>query len=82
MIETAEQLYEFVNRVSRSSSGYGYDDIATQFDNAMRLRSSGLEIFGAIRNVLKEQRPRLKEVIPDEELEEAIRFVDGAFGSR
>jgi len=82
MITTIEQMYELVNRVSSSCHETGCDDIATRLDDAMNLGSSGLEILGAIRNVLTEEGARLKGAIKEEEVQQAIAFVDRSFGRR
>ena len=82
MITTIEQMYELVNRLSRSCRDVGSNDIAARLDDAMNLGSSGLEILGAIRNVLTEERARLHEVISKEEFQQAIAFVDRSFGRR
>jgi hypothetical protein len=80
MITTTQQMYEFVNKVLSGAREHGYEEIAARLDDAMHLGSSGLEICGAIGNVLKEERPRLEKVVSEKELQEAIDFVDSAFG--
>ena len=80
MITTTEQIYEFVEQLQHGAREHGYDDIAERLDDAMHLGSSGLEILGAIRSVLQDEKQRLQKITENQKIEGAIAFVDKSFG--
>lgn len=80
MITTTTEIYEFVEVATRKCREHGYGDIAQQFDDAMHLGSSGLEILGAIRAVCVAENAKLEELLGSASVHEVIRFVDRAFG--
>lgn len=80
MITTPNEVYEFAELAAKRCREHGYDDIAQQFDDAMHLGSSGLEILGAIKTVVLSQLARLETLFDRATIEEVAQYVDRAFG--
>lgn len=80
MITTVNQVYGFVNLVIQRSRSHGDDEVARKLDDAMHLGSSGLEVLGAIRSVILEERVTINNLVGESDTEDVIRFVDKAFG--
>ncbi len=81
MITTANQVYDLISRVIREARAAGRDDIARKLDDAMRLGSSGLEIVGAIRNVLLAEKQVVGRFATESEIDEVVHFVNRTFGT-
>ncbi len=81
MITTANQVYDLISRVIREARAAGRDDIARKLDDAMRLGSSGLEILGAIRNVLLAEKQVVERFATESEIDEVVHFVNRTFGT-
>ena len=82
-ITTADDVYHFVERLKSESEKHGASALAAEFGDALHLGSSGLEIFGGIRQTIIANRPTIERLLGpsgSEEAEQVIAFVDGAFG--
>ncbi len=82
-IKTADDVYRFVERLKAQSEKRGPRELATKLDEALHLGSSGLEILGAIRQTIIENRAAIEQMLGSSEKDEAkqvIAFVDRAFG--
>ena len=82
-IKTADDVYRFVERLKVQSEKGGLRELATQLDDALHLGSSGLEILGAIRQTVIENRIAIEQMLGSsgkDETEQVIAFVDRAFG--
>ena len=82
-IKTADDVYRFVERLKAESERVGRPELVVQLDDAMHLGSSGLEILGAIRQVLLNNRNAIEALlgaVAKTEAEQVINFVDKAFG--
>ena len=80
MITTTNEVYEFTELTMKKCREHGYDDIAQQFDDAMHLGSSGLEILGAIKAVLMSNAARMENVVDKAEAQEVVKYVNRVFG--
>jgi hypothetical protein len=82
-ITTAEDVYNFAKTLESMSQRSGVTQLARQLDNAMRLGSSGLEILGAIRQVVIGNRTDVERLLGPEgtsRIDQVVAFVDEAFG--
>jgi len=80
MIKTINEIYEYVDMMAKKCRDYGFKDIAQQLDNAMYLGSSGLEILGAIKNIIIMNTIKLNEIADREKMEEIVAYVNSAYG--
>ena len=82
-IKTSYDVHRFIEQVQRELVGNGLSHIAKQFDDALSMGSSGLEILGTIQTVLVENRRVVEQILgPSEKhkVESVIAFVEKAFG--
>jgi hypothetical protein len=82
-INTAEDVYRFVRRLQTEAERQGVSGLAARLDDAVHLGSSGLEILGAIRQVVLENRSAIERLVGpdgDAEARQIVSFVDRAFG--
>ncbi len=82
-IITSDDVYRFVERLKVQSEKGGLQELATQLDDALHLGSSGLEILGAIRQAVIENRIAIEQMLGPsrkDEAEQVIAFVDRAYG--
>jgi hypothetical protein len=84
-ITTAEDVYKFAENLKFMSQQSGATQLARQLDDAVRLGSSGLEILGAIRQVVIGNRTDVERMLGPEGrsgIDQVIAFVNEAFGRR
>jgi hypothetical protein len=84
-ITTAEDVYKFAETLESISQQSGAIQLTLQLDNAMRLGSSGLEILGAIRQIVIENRTDVERLLGPEgtsRIDQVVAFVDEAFGRK
>ena len=82
-ITTADEVYAFVAELKTECQKHGDTGLANELDDAMCLGSSGLEILGAIRNVLVKNSAAVDSLYGPDRLSKAtqvIAFVDRTFG--
>ena len=82
-ITSANDIYAFVTQLKAEAEKRGDNDFAGEVDDVLHLGSSGLEILGAIRKTLIENRDRVESILGSDGLKKAadvIVFVDKAFG--
>jgi hypothetical protein len=82
-ITTADEVYAFVAQLKAEAEKQGDINFATELDDALCLGSSGLEILGAIRKTLLENRAKVESLLGTEgqnKSAQVIAFVDRAFG--
>ncbi len=82
-ITTADEVYAFIAQLKAEAEKQGDTNFATELDDALYLGSSGLEILGAIRKTLIENRGKVESLIGADGQNKAaqvIAFVDRAFG--
>ena len=73
---STEEIYASINSIIAKSKECGHDDLARRLDDALHLGSSGLEILGAIRNVLKDEHNKVYKLIGKGQVHEIINFID------
>jgi hypothetical protein len=81
-INNLGDVYQFVEILKTEASQRGLTNLATQLENALKLGSSGLEILGAIRQIIIENREIIRQLLgPDGRSrgEQIIDFVDRSF---
>lgn len=79
---TIEEIYTCINCTIIKCKDYGFDDLAERFDDALHLGSSGLEILGAIRNVLEDEKSKANKLIGKGRVQEIIDFVEFSYGMK
>jgi len=82
-INNTGEVYQFVESLRTEASRRGITSLATQLENALNLGSSGLEILGAIRQIITENLQIIRQLLgPDGSSrgEQIIAFVDKSFG--
>jgi len=82
-ITTTDHVYAFIAQLKTDAEERGDSSFAAELADVLCLGSSGLEILGAIRKVLLENRGKVESLLGSEGLNEAaqvIAFVDKAFG--
>ena len=79
---TVEEIYACIESTITKCKDCGYDDLAERFDEALHLGSSGLEILGAIRNVLKDEKNKANELIGKGQVQQIIDFIESSYGMR
>ncbi len=79
---TVEDIYTCIEITIIKCKDYGYSDLAGRFDDALHLGSSGMEILGAIRTILKEEKNRSNEIIGKKQVIKIIDFVESCYGTR
>jgi hypothetical protein len=82
-ITTANEVYAFIADLKTECGKHGVNDLANKLDDALCLGSSGLEILGAIRITLAENRAKVESLLGSEGLrkaEQVIAFVDRTYG--
>lgn len=80
---SAADVYGFVDELKKEAKRRDAISLVAQLDNALRLGSSGLEILGAVRQVMIENRSEIERCLGNTGIEKAnqvIAFVDKAFG--
>ena len=82
MITRFEDFYAFVEKVIRNSKQLGNTRLADDLEDAMALGSSGLEIIGAIRRILENELVIVIAMTDKQQLQDAIEFVNKAYGDR
>jgi hypothetical protein len=84
-ITRLEDLYSLVDRLKSEAEKHEDTALASRLENALCLGSSGLEILGAIREVLIERQSSIVRLLGSagaDEVKQAITFIDKAFGRR
>lgn len=82
-ITTANEVYAFIADLKTECEKHGVTDLNDKLDDALCLGSSGLEILGAIRNALVENRAKVESLLGSVGLSKAtqvIDFVDRTYG--
>ena len=82
-INTTDDVYQFVKRLKDQCSTNSKNELFAQLDDAMRVGSSGLEIMGALQQVIVSNIALIQELLGPEGENEArliIKFIDKAFG--
>jgi hypothetical protein len=82
-IETAADVYRFVERLSSECQTNGAIDLLHQLDDALHLGSSGLEILGAIRHILINNRVAIEQLLGadgKDKAQQIVGFVDREYG--
>jgi hypothetical protein len=84
-MDTVWVLYETVERIKKESLERGLPDLAAQFEHALALGSSSLEIIGAIKIIIVQNRPMIEAMLAPngkQRVDEMIDFVDRAYGRK
>jgi hypothetical protein len=82
-IRTANDVYEFVEQLKAACLEKGAVELYKQFNDSMRLGSSGLEILGAIRGTIIANRKEIEGILglgAREDIDHIIVFVNRAYG--
>jgi hypothetical protein len=82
-INTTEDVYRFVERLKLECIKNGATELLGQLEDALHLGSSGLEILGAIRQAMIDNRITIEQLlgpIGREEISQVVGFVDKAYG--
>jgi hypothetical protein len=82
-ITTTDEVYAFVAQLKAEAEKRGDTNFAAELDDALCLGSSGLEILGAIRKMLIENRAKVESLLGADGQNKAVQvitFVDKAFG--
>ncbi len=82
-IKTADDVYRFVERLKSQCRENGAIDLFAELDDALSLGSSGLEILGAIRQAIINNRASIERLLGaagKDEANQVVAFVDEAFG--
>lgn len=82
-INNAQDVYQFVEDLRNEASRRGMNELSTELANALRLGSSALEILGAVRQVMVDNREHVTRLLgPDgrSRADQVIAFVDKSFG--
>lgn len=82
-IKTADDVYQFVERLQLECQKNGATDLLAQLDDALHLGSSGLEILGAVRQTVINNRALITRLLGTDGKDEAnqvLIFVDRIFG--
>jgi anti-anti-sigma regulatory factor len=82
-IQTANDVYQFVEELERACKENPAPELLLKIENAMNLGSSALEILGAIRETVVNNRPEVERLLGSERsksVDGVIAFVDRAFG--
>lgn len=78
-----DEVYRIVEHLIVKAGERGPTELTMQLDDALHVGSSGLEILGAIRQVIIENRDCLDQLLAPTEIDQVdqvISFVDKAFG--
>ena len=82
-IETAEDVYRFVEHLKSECQKNGATELFGQLDDALHLGSSGLEILGAVQQTIIRNRASIERLLGatgKDEATQVVAFVDKAFG--
>lgn len=83
-ISSINEVYKFVDKLIVICKDNELCNIAESLNNALNLGSSGLEIIGAIKNILKTNKRKLQQILSPEDittLKQVILFVNKCYGS-
>ncbi|ADB16985.1 hypothetical protein Psta_2315 [Pirellula staleyi DSM 6068] len=61
---SADEIYRYVNALVAVAKVRGQFQLANQLETAMQLGSSGLEILGAIGNILRDNAALVDSLLP------------------
>jgi hypothetical protein len=78
---TISEVYSFVDYLTRRCQETGRTDPVQKIDEAMHLGSSGLEILGAIRQILIDHSDEIGQIVEMPRLRNVVTYVAKAFGS-
>jgi len=81
MITNTTQVYELINLIITTGENNGLHSVAQELTKALHLSSSGLEILGAIKQILTLNYTELEKIVSRQILDEIISFIDNCFGS-
>jgi hypothetical protein len=84
-VTSMDQIYRFVDEAVRACRRRGDEKMAGEFESALRLGSSGLEILGAVAAVVEQNRGRLLTTLAPEQvqwLDPVLAFARRSFGQR
>jgi len=82
-INTTDDIYQFVERLKAQCAKRSETGLLTQLNDATHMGSSGLEILGALRQVILANIGLIQELLGSDGENEArliVRFIDKAFG--
>ena len=82
-IKSADDVYRFIEDLKSKCQGARATKLSSQLDDALHLGSSGLEILGALRHTLIENRVLIEQLLGasgKEQLNQVIAFVDKTYG--
>lgn len=82
-IVSVDDVYRFVDLIQVVCKQKSAAELDMKFSNALKLRSSGLEILGAVRQTIIDNREQIECLIgPDRrnEIAGVITFVNKAYG--
>jgi len=82
-INSIEDVYQSVEKIKSEARKCNQLELIRQLDDSLNLGSSGLEILGAIREVLLKDRKLIEQLIGfngKSEVSEIITFIDKSFG--
>jgi hypothetical protein len=82
-IKSTDDVYRFVDRLRQECLKGRAEGLSDELDAALHLGSSGLEILGAVRQVLVRNGDTIQRLLGptgQTESKEIIAFVDRAFG--
>jgi hypothetical protein len=79
------EVYAFVKLLESRSESNHYQELSNALKEAKSLGSSGLEILGAIKEILLHREKEIKSILTPEEfdkIKDVIYFVDKIYGRR
>lgn len=82
-IKTTDDVYQFVERLKSECQKNGATELFAQLDDSLHLGSSGLEMLGAIRQTIIDNRASIERLLGasgKDEANQVVGFVDSAFG--
>lgn len=79
-IKSIEEFYKLIDALKSACRENNEMEILQKIDGALSLGSSVLEMLGATRQVLIENRKRVDQLLTKDDVDRIILFVDKAFG--
>ena len=79
------EVYAFVKLLESRSDSNHYQELSNALKEARRLGNSGLEILGAVKDILLCKEEEIKGILTPEEfakIKDVIYFVDKIYGRR
>jgi hypothetical protein len=82
-MNNTSDVYEFVEQLKSACQSARQTELLEKLNDALNLGSSGLEILGAIREIIIKNRKTIQSLLDSTkqvQIDEVISFVDRAYG--